>query len=40
MMLDDNGKVWHLDDNLNPGLELTDSHLSNGEPDPDFEMNK
>ena len=27
MMLDENGKVWHLEDNLNPGLESTDSHL-------------
>ena len=39
MMLDENGKVWHLEDNLNPGLESTDSHLSgNGKPNPDADM--
>lgn len=38
MMLDENGKVWHLEDNLNPGLESTESHLSDGKPNPDADM--
>ena len=40
MMLDDNGKVWHLEDNPNPGLEATDTHLNKGQFDPDAEINK